>query len=141
MALSTVFHSINSPDNSSLSHSVLPVLVLLYWSLQLYISLLSKGGDVAQLLKHRTVTPLTKVRFPGAARDFFPGVNFQCRLSYVCPYTRVIACIYICAHVKDPVVHVRVRWIMQTLKHPTCTVGWVPQLCRSWLSLGKATRI
>ena len=25
MALSTVFHSINSPDNSSLSHSVLPV--------------------------------------------------------------------------------------------------------------------
>ena len=26
IALSTVFHSINSPDNSSLSHSVLPVL-------------------------------------------------------------------------------------------------------------------
>ena len=32
MALSTVFHSINSPDNSPLSHSVLPVLFLLYWS-------------------------------------------------------------------------------------------------------------
>ena len=28
MALSTVFHSINSLDNSPLSHSVLPVLVL-----------------------------------------------------------------------------------------------------------------
>ena len=28
MALSTVFHSINSPDNSLLSHSVLPVLSL-----------------------------------------------------------------------------------------------------------------
>ena len=27
-----------------------------------------------------------------------------------------IACIYICAHVKDPVVHVRVRWIMEILK-------------------------
>ena len=26
MALSAVFHSINSPDNSPLSHSVLPVL-------------------------------------------------------------------------------------------------------------------
>ena len=26
MALSTVFHSINSPDNSLLSHSLLPVL-------------------------------------------------------------------------------------------------------------------
>ena len=38
MALSTVFHSINSPNNSPLSHFVLPVLVLLYWSFQLYIS-------------------------------------------------------------------------------------------------------
>ena len=28
MALSTVFYSINSPDNSPLSHSVLPVLFL-----------------------------------------------------------------------------------------------------------------
>ena len=37
MALSTVFHSINSPDNSPLSHSVLPVLFLPYWSFQLYI--------------------------------------------------------------------------------------------------------
>ena len=34
-ALSTVFHSINSPDNSSLSHSVLPVLFLPCWSFQL----------------------------------------------------------------------------------------------------------
>ena len=39
MALSTVFHSINSPDNSLLSHSVLPVLFLPVWSFQLYISL------------------------------------------------------------------------------------------------------
>ena len=38
-ALSTVFHSINSPDNSLLSHSVLPVSFLPYWSFQLYISL------------------------------------------------------------------------------------------------------
>ena len=36
MALSTVFYSINSPDNSPLSHSVLPVLFLPYWSFQLY---------------------------------------------------------------------------------------------------------
>ena len=28
-----------------------------------------------------------------------------------------ITCINICAQVKDPVVHVRVRWIMETLKH------------------------
>ena len=39
MALSTVFHSINSPDNSLLSHSRLPVLFLPYWSFQLSISL------------------------------------------------------------------------------------------------------
>ena len=37
--LSTVFHSINPPDNSPLSHSVLPVLLLPYWSFQLCISL------------------------------------------------------------------------------------------------------
>ena len=39
MALSTVFHSINSPDNSPLSHSVLPVLILPYWCSQLYTCL------------------------------------------------------------------------------------------------------
>ena len=39
MALSTVFHSINSPANSSFSRSVLQVLSLSYWSFQLYVSL------------------------------------------------------------------------------------------------------
>ena len=34
-----------------------------------------------------------------------------------------------------------VQWVMETLKHPACTVGWVAWLCRSWLSPGKATRI
>ena len=38
MALSTVFHSTNSPDKSLLSHTVLPVLFLPYWSFQLFIS-------------------------------------------------------------------------------------------------------
>ena len=39
MALSTVFHSINFPDNSPFSDSVLQVLSLPYWSFQLHISL------------------------------------------------------------------------------------------------------
>ena len=39
MALSTVFRSINSPDNSPLSRSVLPVLSLPSWSFQLHTSL------------------------------------------------------------------------------------------------------
>ena len=45
MALSAVFHSINSPDNSPFSDSVLPVLSLPYWSFQLslYESLLQPG--------------------------------------------------------------------------------------------------
>ena len=37
--LSNVFQSINSPDNSPLSHTVLPVLLPSYWSFQLDISL------------------------------------------------------------------------------------------------------
>ena len=39
MALSTVFHSINCPNKSSLFHSVLPVLFVSYWFFQLCISL------------------------------------------------------------------------------------------------------
>ena len=39
IALSTVFLSINSPDNSPFSHSVLPVLYLPNWSFQPCISL------------------------------------------------------------------------------------------------------
>ena len=39
MALSTVLYSINSPDNSPFSHSVLVVLALPYWSFQLNMSL------------------------------------------------------------------------------------------------------
>ena len=31
-------------------------------------------GDVAQLSQRRTGTPLRQVRFPGAAKDFSPGV-------------------------------------------------------------------
>ena len=100
------------------------------------------GGDVAQSAEHRTVTPLRLVGFPGAARDFSPRINFQCRLSYgVRTSPCAIACINICAHVKDAVVYVRVRWIMETLKYPACTVRWVARPCRSWLSPGKGTRI
>ena len=96
------------------------------------------------MLDRGTGTPPMQVLFPGEARDFFfsPSVTFQCRLSYgVRTPPCAIACINICARVKDPVVPVRVRWIMETLKHTACTVGWVARLCYSWLSPGKATRI
>ena len=39
MALSTVFHSINYPDNSPFSLSVVPILSVPCWSFQLYVSL------------------------------------------------------------------------------------------------------
>ena len=45
----------------------------------------------------------------------------------------------ISVHTQDPVVHVRVLWIVETLKHPACAVGWVVQLFHSCLSLGKTT--
>ena len=98
----------------------------------------STRRDVAHLVEHRTGTSPTQVRFPGATREFSPTVNFQCRLSYgVRKPPCAIARNYVCAHVKDPVFHVRVRWIMETLKHPACTLGWVARLCRSWLSRGR----
>ena len=66
---------------------------------------------------------------PGAARDFSPRINFQCRLSCsVRTHPCAIACINICAHVKLPWSMSRVRWIMEALKHPACTVGWVARL-------------
>ena len=93
------------------------------------------------MVEHRIGTPLTQVRFPGAARDFSLRVNFRCRLSYgVRTPPCAIASINIFAHVKDPVTHVRVRRVMDTLKHPARTVGWLARLCRSWLSSGRATR-
>ena len=45
-ALSTVFHSTSSPGNSALSNSVLPVLILPYWSFQLCISKVSLNLNI-----------------------------------------------------------------------------------------------
>ena len=99
------------------------------------------GWGCSSLVEHRTVTLLTHVQFPGAARKFSPRVNFQCRLSNgVHTPPCAIACINICAHMTDPVVHVRVQWIVETLKQPAFTVGWEAWLS-SWLSQGKATQI
>ena len=52
--LLTAFRSINSLYNSPLSHSLLPVLILRYWSLQLYISLWKSPSALGWLgLKHQ----------------------------------------------------------------------------------------
>ena len=76
---------------------------------------------------------------PWCSKGFFSqsqlSVQTLLRVSIYPPCAT--ACINICAHIKDLLVHVRVWWIMETLKHPACTVGWVAQLCCSWLSLEK----
>ena len=76
---------------------------------------------------------------PRCAKGFFSQSTFSADSLYdVRAPPCVTACIKIYAHVKDPVVHVRVRWIMEALKRPACTVGWVARLCRCWLSHEKA---
>ena len=65
---------------------------------------LLRGGDVAQLVGRRTGTSLRQVRFPGAAKDFsLPESTFRAD-SVTVPVQPLcaIACINICAHIKDP---------------------------------------
>ena len=63
-------------------------------------------GEIGQLVERRTGKPgaiLTPGRFPSAARDFSPGVNFLCRLSFgVRAAPCAVECINICAHVNNP---------------------------------------
>ena len=55
---------------------------------------------------------------------FLTESTFQCRLSYgVRTLPCAFACIYICAHFKDPVVHVRIRWIMATETYLACNIS------------------
>ena len=78
---------------------------------------------------------------PWCGKGFFSQES-TFRLSYgVRTPPCAIAYIYTSAHVKDPIVHVRVRLIMEIQKHLVCIVGWVVWLCRSWLSPGKATQV
>ena len=78
---------------------------------------------------------------PPVQQEIFSQSQLSVQTLLQCPYPppppRANTCIDICAHVKDLVVHVRVRWIMETLKHLACTLIWVARLCRSWLFPGK----
>ena len=76
-----------------------------------------RGGDVAQLVRASDRHAAEK----GSQSPL--SVQTLLRVSVQPPCA--IACINICVHIKDLVAHVRVRWIMETLKHPACTVGWV----------------
>ena len=80
-----------------------------------------------------------RCRFDSPVRQgiFLPESTFSADSYGVRTPPCAIACTYICAHVKDPVVHVKVRWIMETLKHPACTVGWVARLSQLAFPWGK----
>ena len=88
---------------------------------------------------------LTQVRLPSAGRDFLPELTFSAD-SLMCVSTPLcaVACINICAHfkdVKDPVVHVRVRWIMENTKTPSMHLGLVSVTLSQLTLPGKATHI
>ena len=70
--------------------------------------------------------PLRLVPLPLVWRGIFLPVSVDLVQTLLqSPDTPVsTAYINICVHVKDPVVLVRVWWIIETLKHPACTVGW-----------------
>ena len=94
--------------------------ILAFYETSLLITCFVQQAELAQLAERRTGMPPTQVRFPVVARTFSPGVNFQCRLSYaVRTPPCAITCINICAHVRDPVVHVRVRGIIERIKTPS----------------------
>ena len=82
------------------------------------------GWDVAhQLVEHRAVTPLTQVRFLSAARDFSSQSQLSVQTFGIRTTPCAIACIIICVHDKDPLLHVRVRWIMATQTCPARTIA------------------
>ena len=79
---------------------------------------------------------------PQCCRGFFSQRQLSVLTLLCCAYTKcAVTCMNICAHVKDPVVHIRVRWIVETLKYPAFTLDWIARLCPSWLFRGEATQI
>ena len=79
---------------------------------------------------------------PRCGMGFFSQSQLSVQTLLRCMYTPVRNRMYLqMCSLKDPVVHVRVWWILETLKRPACTIGWIARLSRSWLSPGKASRI
>ena len=76
-----------------------------------------RGRDVAQLVVsdwHAVDAGLIPLCY---VQVFLPESTFSAN-SLTCVHTPpcAIACINICAHVKDPIVRVRVQWIMDKLQ-------------------------
>ena len=79
----------------------------------------SRSGDVVHLVRASDRHAADAGSIPRCGKGFFShgqlSVQTVLRVSVHPPCA--IACINVCAHVKDPVVHVRFRWILETHKH------------------------
>ena len=85
-----------------------------------------RGGDVAQLVRASDRHVADAGLIPRCGKGFISQSQLSVQtLTCIRILLCTITCINICAHVKGPVVHVRVGWIMETLKHPACTVDWL----------------
>ena len=114
-------HQATSCNNFMHTDSVPSVQIILY--LVLLQSKEQDWGRIAQLVDCQTKKPCAipaPVRFPGAARDFSPRVNFLklqtlIRCSYS-PSVQSHACINICLHIKNPK-HWQPNHCLHTQKH------------------------
>ena len=100
-------------------------------------------GDVAQLVRASDRHAAESGSIPRCGKGFFSQSHLSMQtLLRVSVHPRVqlhaltsVRTLKILQSMSD------LSGIMETLKHPACTVGWVARRCRSWLSPGNATRI
>ena len=86
--------------------------------------MIPRGGYVAQLVEHRTGNRPTQVRFPGAEGVCLPRSTFSTDSLTVFVHTRVESqAITSVRTLKIPWSMSEFGGIMETLKHPACTVA------------------
>ena len=126
--------------------------VTLHWKeIILKVKTGSRGTSVGRASdlrsKDRRFEPCVCVRSTRKICESFSQSKALCWFAVGVPNPHVYTHAYSwsrCTHVKDPVVRVRVWWIMETRKDPACALissVWVARLCCSWLSLRKVTQI
>ena len=85
---------------------------------------MGRGWDVAQLVRASDPHAADAGSIPLVQQGiFFPESTLSADSCGVRTTPCQIACINICVHDKDPVVHVRIQWIMATQTNPACTIN------------------
>ena len=78
-------------------------------------------ASISQLVRASDRHAADAGSIPRAARDFKESTFSADSVSV--PVHPLCACINICVHDRDPVVHVRVRWITATQTYPARTIS------------------